>query len=30
MSRMVTWREAMDFADAVAKASGWDEEDDDE
>ena len=23
MERMVTWQEAMDFANAVALASGW-------
>jgi hypothetical protein len=27
MERMVSWDEAMDFATAVAIASGWDEED---
>ena len=28
MSRMVSWEEAMEFATAVAFASGWDDEDD--
>jgi hypothetical protein len=31
MTRMVSWDDAMDFATAVAHASGWgNEEDDDE
>lgn len=29
MTRMVSWEDAMDFANAVAFASGWDEEDED-
>ena len=28
MSKMVSWNDAMDFANAVAFASNWDEEDD--
>jgi hypothetical protein len=30
MPKMVSWDDAMDFANAVAHASGWDQEDDDE
>ena len=29
MSKMVSWNDAMDFANAVAFVSGWDEEDED-
>ena len=28
-TRMVSWEDAMDFANAVAFASGWNEEDED-
>jgi len=30
MERMVSWNEAMDFANAVAIASGWPTENEDE
>jgi hypothetical protein len=30
MTKMVSWDDAMDFANAVAYASGWDEEDEDD
>lgn len=30
MERMVSWQEAMDFANAVALASGWPTESDEE
>ena len=29
MTRMVSWNDAMDFANAVAFVSGWDEEEED-
>ena len=29
MTKMVSWEDAMDFANAVAFASGWNEEDED-
>ena len=29
MTRMVSWNDAMDFANAVAFVSGWNEEDED-
>ena len=28
-TKMVSWEDAMDFANAVAFASGWDEEEED-
>jgi len=30
MSKMVSWNDAMDFANAVAFVSGWDDDEDDE
>ena len=30
MSKMVSWNDAMDFANAVAFVSGWDDDKDDE
>lgn len=30
MTRMVSWADAMDFANAVANASGWPNEESDE
>lgn len=30
MSRMVSWDKAMDFANAVAMASGWDSDEEEE
>ena len=29
MTKMVSWEDAMDFANAVAFVSGWDEEEED-
>ena len=29
MTKMVSWNDAMDFANAVAFVSGWDEEEED-
>jgi len=30
MTKMVSWEDAMDFANAVAFVSGWDDDEDDE